>query len=274
MHLTRHTQRLLLDGRLDPAQARALAKHLETGCSTCEAALSGPEADGLDGVVDVVLTRLAPDDPTSAGNDLEYARIMRRVGRPRRSGWRGLGLSGVAAGLVAALAGGLLLAHERAVKVPGWNGVKGVSRSAVAPSVRLSAVSVLAARGGEAPVLRKVTRGDVVPGEAILQLQVEVGGATELALARVGRSGEVDPFWQGRATAAGPILLSALDGRPAGYPLAELSGPQRFVALASPTRLTPRQVTAIAGAVAAGRSTETPERPSGISVDVLELTVR
>jgi hypothetical protein len=274
MHLTQHTQRLLLDGRLDPAEARTLAAHLETGCSICESALSASRADGVDGMVDVALTRLAPLDPSDAGNDLEYARIRRRARSPRRVAWRGLGMGALAAGLVVAVAGGLLLVRGRAVTEPRWDGVKGVVPTAAAPPVRLSAVSVLAGRGEDPPFLRKVGRGDLLPDEAILQFQLEVGGASELALARVGRSGEVELFWQGRATEAGKVLLLAADGRPAGYPLAELSGPQRLVAVASVRRLTERQATAVAGAVAAGRPAEGFVRPQRISVDVLEFTIR
>ncbi len=274
MHLTQNTQRLLLDGRLDPAQARALAAHVETGCSVCESALSASRADGLDGMVDVALTRLAPVDPADAGNDLEFARIRRHARSPRRVAWRGLGMGALAAGLAAMVVGGVLLVRGRSTTEYRWDGVKGVVPPAAAATVRLSAVSVLAGRGEDPPLLRKVGSGDLLPGEAVLQIQLEVGGASELALARVGRSGAVELFWQGRSTEAGKVLLLAADGRPAGYPLAELSGPQRLVAVASERRLTERQATAVAGAVASGRPAEGFVRPQRISVDVLEFTIR
>jgi hypothetical protein len=79
------TYRRLLARTLPGAGARALAPHLDHPCETCERLLAGRAgADRYDGLVDAVLLRLAPPGP-GGGNDLELARIERRLRAARAS---------------------------------------------------------------------------------------------------------------------------------------------------------------------------------------------
>ncbi|HEY6099094.1 MAG TPA: hypothetical protein VIW03_06675, partial [Anaeromyxobacter sp.] len=78
MHLTERTYELLLQGSLPPEDGRALARHLEEPCALCEEFLaSRPTADAADGLVEEALGALAPAG--GRGNDIEFARIERRV---------------------------------------------------------------------------------------------------------------------------------------------------------------------------------------------------
>src|SRR5512138_1977631 len=78
MHLSERSYLLLLQGSLPPVEARLLARHLEEGCTFCEEFLaSRPAADAVDGLVDEAVGALVPAG--DRGNDLEFARIERRV---------------------------------------------------------------------------------------------------------------------------------------------------------------------------------------------------
>ena len=121
-----------------------------------------------------------------------------------------------------------------------WDGVKGGApapgATAGGPSpaafpLRLSAVAVLPG-GAAAPRVWKVGQGDTVTCEASLQLRVEVGAASEVevVVARAGPEG-VEAIWRERGSGPG-TRQPVVDGAPAGYPLDELRGRQRFLALA------------------------------------------
>ena len=278
MHLTRESQRKLLAGTIDQVEARAIAAHLEKDCPECEALLASEEAGPLDGLADHALTALAPTRPEEEGNDVEYARIQRLL-HPRRSArrrWAPLAAAAAAALLTAGI--GVHLAVQRSRR-PSWDGVKGGTAGPARPvQLRVSAVAVQAQAGGQ-PRIWKVAGGDELPADAALQLRMEVGAAADVALARVGTGGAVHVFWHERVDAAGPVRIT-VDGRPAAYPLAGLAGSQRFVALASPGRLAPEQVTAAVRALAppAPIGGEGPALDglslAGMSIDVVEITVR
>ncbi len=273
MHLTEHSLRRLLDGTIEPAEARTLAAHLESDCPQCEELLASSPAGVLDTRADRALAALTPTRLEEAGNDLEYARIRRRVGPRRASRSRWVRLAALAASLAAA--GGLTvkLAVDRAAREARWDGAKGISARPSRPiPLRLRAVAVISERSGH--VTWKVVSGEALPSHAALQIQLEVGSAADVAIARVGPAGDVDAFWHERVAAPGRVQIS-IGGRPAAYPLAGLVGPQRLVAIASPEPVAAERVEAAARALAPP-SRVAGESPAleGLSLDVLEVTVR
>jgi len=273
MHLTELTLGRLLDGTLAPAEARALAAHLERSCEECEAFLaSRTRADAADGRVDRALSALAADAEAGAGNDLEFARIQQalRSGRPGRRLARLATLAAVAlaVGVVALQVGLDRTRPER----DAWDGVKGLPASAV--PLRLRFLVALPGEAGGPPRLEKGAGGATVPAQAGLQFQLEAGREAHAVLVRVSRSGEAEVFWRGSVSPGAPLEV-AVEGRPAAYPLEGLSGPQRFVLLASPEPLSPDRIAAAARALAPpGRVS--PDRPDleGLSFDAVEVTVR
>jgi len=275
MHLTEQNLRQLLDGSLDPAEARMLGEHLAGDCETCEAMLAARSAaDPADGVVDRALSRLAPPGPAEQGNDLEYARIRRRLGGKRRSGAaRALRLGALAAAVLAV--GGVTLKVawlDRVERRPAWDGVKGMAPQAI--PVRLRFLVVHPADTGRFPELEKGASGAVLDPLSALQFQVEMARPGYATLVRVGPAGDLDLFWQERLAQAGSADVS-LGGRPAAYPLAGLAGRQRILLLASPEPLTRERVAAAARALAPPARIA-PESPAleGLSIDVVEVTVR
>ncbi len=83
MHLTDDTCGRLLDGSLPPLAARALSRHLAAPCEACEAHIMACRScHRLDGALDLALLSLAPVPAAGAGQDLEYARIVRALGPP------------------------------------------------------------------------------------------------------------------------------------------------------------------------------------------------
>jgi hypothetical protein len=243
-------------GALDGAEARRLADHLAGDCDICDAFLaSRTEADGLDGAVDAALLALAPT--TEAGNDLEWARIRRRLGGARPP--RRLAALAVAA-LALVMAGvGILKGREQSRD---WDGVKGSQGAAAPVRLRFSVVPP-----GQA-ALERGASGDTLPAGASLLFRAEVGAPAELALLRVDRGGR-EVVWEGRAAAAGTVDVD-IGGKPATYPLRDLSGPQRFALLAAP-RLDRGLVEAALGALGANRFSEAAALP--LSMDVVEVTV-
>lgn len=276
MHLTNDSLRRLVSGTADPAEARALAAHLAQDCPRCEALLEAQPPGPLDALADHALTALPPPRPEEEGNDLEFARIQRSLraataARPRRlARWAPLA---AAAGVLLAVGGLVELTSQRG-REPEWDGMKGVTSAAPrAVPLRLSAVAVAHDASGT-PKVWKVASGDSVPADAALELRIEVGGAADVAIARVGVDGTVDAFWHERVGTAGTLQIT-IDGRPAAYPLASLSGPQRFVVLASPGALAPQQIAAAARSLAPRAASSSGGPPlEGLSVDVLGVTVR
>lgn len=273
MHITEAALQKLLDGTLAAPEARALAEHLARPCGACEAFLaSRGRADAADGRVDRALSALAAGTGVGAGNDLEYARIQRslRAGPPARRLARLAAIAAVALAVgVAALKVGL---DRTRPESGGWDGVKGIPASAV--PLRLRFLVALPGEAGGPPRVEKGASGATVLARAGLQFQIEAGREAHAVLVRVSPSGEGEVFWRGSVSAGAPLDVT-VGGRPAAYPLEGLSGPQRFVLLASPEPPSPDRIAAAARALAPpGRVS--PDRPDleGLSFDVVEVTVR
>jgi hypothetical protein len=262
-HLTATAYARLLDGTLPPAEASALAEHLLADCAECERFLAERVgADAVDGEVDRILASLPGRG--GEGSDAEFARIERRLARGRQvARLRRILPLAAAAGIVAAALTALLVL-PREPERPGWNGLKGAAAPAV--PVRLRFLVVTAAPGE--PALEKGVSGARVDPSASLQLEVETGGPATVAVLRVPPGGAPELVWQERV--AGGRTPVSVDGRPAAYPLAGLSGVQRFVAVASPEPLDPAWLAAavrvgpVAGEAALG----------AVSLDVVEVDVR
>jgi hypothetical protein len=274
MHLSEPTLRRLLQRELDPSEAKALAEHLAADCEVCEDFLAArATADAADGLVDRALFRLASvADPREQGNDLEFERIRRRI---RRGGAvRFLRLGAVAAAVLAAGALTFEVARheERVEKRSALEGVKGMASQAI--PVRLRFVVVHPSETGRPPELEKGVSGAVLDPLSALQFEVEMSRPGHAALVRVGPRGDLDLFWTESFSRPGPVEVS-LGGRPAAYPLAGLSGPQRVLLVASPEPLTRERVVAAARALAppARAAAEIPAL-EGLSIDLVEVTVR
>jgi hypothetical protein len=268
MHLSHDSHRRLIDRTLKGRDARALAEHLRKPCDECETYLVERRvADRFDGAVDAALLPLPPPTAAAAGNDLEYARIERalRASPPRRR-WT-TAVAAAAVVTVAGLAGLLLAPPER----PAWDGAKGQVAQAV--PLRLRFLVLTPATGGP-PALERGLSGQEVPSAASLQFQVELGRPANLLLARVGRGGAPEVFLATRLAAGRHVVT--LDGQPAAYPLASLSGPQRFLALASEARLGPDDAARAAKAAHADTLGTVARRDDGIpiSLDQVEVRVR
>jgi hypothetical protein len=268
MHLDDRTYRELLAGTLRPDLARELARHLDGACERCERFLAErPGADALDARADAALARLAPGG--GSGNDVEFARILRAAAEPpRRRRPLAPALAAAAAVLVAGLAG-LYLAHGTRSEQSAWNGVKGSAREGVPLRLRFLVVE----GGGGAPALEKGVSGQAVPPAASLQFQLDLGRAADVALVRVPPHGEPEVFFRERL-GSGRVDVG-LGGAPAAYPLAQLAGPQRFVAVASDEPISPDRIARAASALAppARVSSDLPGL-DGLSLDVVEVNVR
>lgn len=259
-HLDERGLEGLLRGDLDPAQARRLGEHLRQPCEQCEALLAGP-GGALDAMADRALGAVAPPGG-EAGNDLEFARIMRAVRRRRA---RPLAA-------VAALAAGLLAVAGVTLSVarhPGGGPEEGVKGPASADlPVRLKA---LLAPAGAAPELARVGSGAEVPASGSLFFRIEAGAEADVALLRLGPDG-VEVVFRARAGAPGTIDVSA-GGKPAAYSLGGLSGRQRFVLVASREALDPARIEAAGAALRAGSGPDD-ARLAGLAVSALEVVVR
>lgn len=274
-HLDAAAEEGLLRGNLSREEAADLARHLAAPCEVCEAFLAERgSADGLDGRVEASLGALGP--PGAPGNDLEFARIERRLrdlARPSRRPARAFtGLAGAAAAaLLAAGLAGLLLPRPPPDRPdrPAWDGLKGTAR---AIPVRLRFVVVAPEPGGR-PSLEKGVPGQAVSPSAALQFEVEAMRPASIALVRVAARGAPEIFWAERVDVGRTSVSVA--GRPAAYPLAELSGAQRFVLVASEERLDEGRAVAAAAALAPPVRSA-PDLPAlhGLSLDVVEVEVR
>lgn len=269
MHLAADTSRRLTTRSMPGPEALALASHLEGPCETCEAFLAErPGVDAFDGAVDAGLLALAPPSSTSAGHDLEYARIERRVrGARPRSRW--LPGVGIAAALAVAGVAGLLVTRP-----PGqtaWDGAKGAAAQVV--PLRLRFLVVTPAVGGP-PALERGLDGQEVPAAASLQFQVELGRPAFVLLARSGLGGAGAEVFLSTRLPAGRHVVT-LNGQPAAYPLASLAGRQRFMALASEAPLGARDADRAArSSPASGAAAEPPDGERPISVDQVDVLVR
>jgi hypothetical protein len=266
MHLTETTYVALLRDGLTPPEAKALAAHLDEPCEACEAFLaSRSEADGLDGAVDRALTALA-ERGDGQGNDLEFARVMKRVDASPRRATRGRRLAfGVAIAATVAIAGAAGLVAPRLLRRPAADAEKGTGGDAVPLRLRFL---VLTPGDGGVPVLEKGISGQQVPAAASLQFQVELGRTAWVTLLRTSPSGSSEVFFE-RQLGVGRNVIS-MAGQPAAYPLTSLAGQQRFMALASETRVAASD---LARAATLGAGARLEEGPS-ISVDIVEVSVR
>lgn len=271
-HLTDATYRRLLEGSLPPDEAARLARHLEGDCAECEAFLASREAvDGLDGQVDRALAALARP-AAGRGNDLELARIERRLREmehpPRRSSRSvPVALAAAATILVAGVAG--LLVSRSDPRRPAWTGEKGAGAHAVPVRLRFL---VLApdARGAE---IEKGISGQTVSASSSLEFEIETGRAADVAIGRVPQHGNPDFFWHERV-GAGRTQVT-VRGRPAAYPLIDALGAQRFVVVASEDPLDDARLARVASALAPPARIA-PDVPGldGLSFDAVEVEVR
>ena len=268
-HLDLETYRLLRSGELAPAEARALAEHLEGSCDVCEAFLAGsPEADALDGDVDAALGALAPPAQGERGNDMEFARIRRAVkgARPapaRR--WTGYAMAAAAMLLV----GGVSLEVMRSGPTQPWDGEKGGAQLQPVPAHLRFAV-VGQDRG--APQLDRGQSGAVVPQDASLAFRVELGRPAYVALLRIG-AGESEVVWRHHADRSGTVDVSE-QGRPAAYPLRGLAGTQHFALVASEHPIADEDLAAAARAATGASAARNDPRMHVMTLDVVEVTVR
>lgn len=259
MHLDPRTYAALLAGTLPPEEARALSGHLAGDCERCERFLAERgSADALDGAADAAIDRAFPPRGLPS-DDLAFARLRRRLrpgpARPRSS----LALGALAATL---LAFGLTRLLHQPKPDSAWDGVKGAATHA--PELHLR--YVLLGAGGETA---RGGSGDTVPREASLLFELESGSGVEAALARVSPEGRVEIVWRDRIASGRTVLGSA--GRASAYPLAGLSGRQRFVLVAGDGPLDPGRVERVVAALVDGGR---PAAPGGLSYDIVEVTVR
>jgi hypothetical protein len=264
LHLDPETLRRLQAGQVTAAEARSWAAHLASDCARCEELLAGDGPAGpLDGAADAALAGLAPPRPEEAGNDLEYARIQRalRGGRARPAG-RAVAFLAVAA--MALVGAGVVFQVARGPR-SGWDGVKGPAPAAVPASLRFA----VAGPGGSA--VERGATGQVLAADRSLLFRIEVGAPAHLVLLRAG-GGETEVVFRHRAEGPGPVDVT-VDGRTAAYPLAGLSGAQRFILVAGAEPLTEADLAA-AAKLLSGQAAERGPGSPGLTVDVVEITVR
>jgi hypothetical protein len=108
--------------------------------------------------------------------------------------------------------------------------------------------------------------GQVVSAEASLQFQVELGREADVVLVR-SAAGTVEPFFHARLPAGRSVISVA--GQPAAYPLHQLTGRQRFLALAGEQAVEPAAVDQAARGAMTGPG---PGQP--ISLDAIEVQIR
>jgi hypothetical protein len=266
MHLNDAILRRLLDRSLTPGEAKALSEHLGQDCEVCEAFLAqSSTADAVDGLVD---RALADASPGEAGNDLEYARIERRLQGLRRTRAPLVAGLAVAAALLAVGGVAIRLAGEKPAAQ--WDGFKGVPSEFVPAKLGF----VVARGAGSSAQLEKGAPGMKLGRDQSLLFRVEVSKAADVALVRIGPSGEPDAFFHERFEAAGQRDVTSGD-RPAAYRLEDLAGQQRFVLVASPRPLSAERIAAAALALKPPDklSAEAPAL-DGLSLDVVEVTVK
>lgn len=268
MHLDPETLAALQAGTLSAEEARALSTHLDEECEECERLLAVKlNVQVLDGIADAAIARALPVEG-GAGNDLEFARILRAVGARERTPRRRLVAGALAASLVIAGVAGLVAGQLRPTDeaTPAWDGEKGVDTRPVAVRLRFLEVE---ADGRMA----KGISGERVRFSSSLLFEVEAARPAVAGIARVSPAGNVEVIWRQRVSAGRTQVT--LDGRPAAYPLAALSGPHRFVLVASEAALDDARLEGAAATLAP------PQPPagdspalSGLSLDIVDVYVR
>jgi hypothetical protein len=267
MHLDPRTYSGLLAGTLPPGEARVLSEHLSGDCETCERFLAGmAAADGLDGRSDAAIVGAFPP-PLVPGGEREHARIQRRLrgsSAPRR---RLLVPIAIAASLVMAGVAGMLVqrAGRTVPSSAGWDGVKGTEARPI--RVRLRAVQ-LDTTGSAAPL----RAGESLDPSARLLFEVEAERGADVALVHLPASGGAEIVWRSRVASGRTVLTTG--GRAAAYPLAGLAGAQRFAVLAAEGGLDDARVARVTSALARPGALGDAPALAGVSVDLLELSVR
>jgi hypothetical protein len=268
MHLTQNGYAALLAGTLSPNEARALSAHLYGDCAQCERFLAAQaRVDGIDGVTDAAIARAFPA-AKGAGNDLEFARISRALDGGRRVSRRRLLSAAVAASIaIAGIGGFLVVGSSRPGELASrdWDGTKGHHARAIPVRLRFLEMGV----DGR---IEKGISGEQLSASSSLLFQVEASRGACVTLARVS-SGGAELLWRSRVS-AGRTQVS-VGGRPAGYPLAKLTGPQRFVLIASDAPLEDSRAREAAAALAPP-SAPSADAPAldGLSLDVVDISVR
>jgi hypothetical protein len=268
MHLDPLRYAALIGGTLPPAEARALSEHLAGDCELCERFLAEAGADALDGRGDAAIAGAFPPPPV-AGGELEFARIVRRMraSAPRRRHFA-VPFAIAASLLLAGLAGLWVQRNGPGGGAPGagWDGVKGTALATV--QVRLRAVR-LDASGGAVPV----RVGDSLEPGARLLFEVTADRSADVVLARVPPSGAAEIVWRSRIASGRTVLT--MGGKAAAYPLAGLSGQQRFAVIAAEGGLDDARVARVTSALALTEALgDGASASAGISVDVLDISVR
>ncbi|HSN13754.1 MAG TPA: hypothetical protein VLT61_03925 [Anaeromyxobacteraceae bacterium] len=267
MHLDPLRYAALIGGTLPPAEARALSDHLAGDCELCERFLAEAGADALDGRSDAAIVGAFPPPPVPGG-ELEFARIVRRMaaGAPRRRRFA-VPFAIAASLLLAGLAGLWVQRNGPGGVAPGagWDGVKGTAVATV--QVRLRAVR-LDADGAALPV----HAGESLEPGARLLFEVTADRSAEVVLARVPPSGAAEIVWRSRVESGRTVVT--MGGKAAAYPVAGLAGRQRFAALAAEGALDDAKVARATSALALTEAQGDGTAAAGVSVDVLDVSVR
>ncbi len=261
-HVDERSYAQLLDGSLDPVEARAIRRHLLEPCAACEAVIGNAPVDGLDARVDAALAAFAPVRAHEAGNDVEWQRIVRKTRAakaPRGHVRQALAIAAV----LTAVAGASIAFHSVRDAGATWDGVKAAAPAR--PWARLRFAVVRAGDGGSR--IAKGVTGERVAARDRLQFQVDLGRAAEVALVRVGEGESPELLFLDRL-GAGTTTLS-MGTAPAAVALDGLSGRQRFAVVAGPPPLDPTRAAA-AGAASAGGA----DAPEGLAIDAVEVFVR
>lgn len=201
------------------------------------------------------------------GNDLEFARILRAVSARERTPRRQVVAGALAASLVIAGVAGLVAGQLRpTTEPPAWDGAKGLAARPIPVRLRFLEVD---ADGRMA----KGVSGEQVPFTSSLLFEVESARPAVAGIARVSPAGNVEVIWRQRVSAGRTQVT--IDGRPAAYPLGVLSGPHRFVLVASQSALDDARLEGAATALAPPKP-PSGDAPSldGLSLDVVDVYVR
>ncbi len=243
-HLQRSTLAALLDGTLDPGDARLIRKHLEGDCPHCSALLqeSGPDMDTLIRLLEA--EEWAPAEPHPDELEAAWASISSGLpmSRPSGSARGGAGATrrswrwpASAVGLLAAAA--LLL-----VLRPAGNdhGLKGGMPSP--PSVELRVVAGRQTEGGF-QLEGRLTDGDTVLPDRTLLFEMETDKVSARYLFAIEGDGEVTILFPHPGTA--PELAAAGSARVGrkdswvALELDDMNGPLTLLGAASSLALDP-----------------------------------
>ncbi len=265
MHLDAKKYEALLAGTLSPSEARAFAQHLSGDCDICEQFLASREAaDDLDGRADRAILKAAPT-AARPENELEFARIQRRLRTERPGRGRLLAVAAIAASLFAIAVAGLVTRHVGSAPDKSWDGAKGANAAAPAVHLRFARLQP----GSEA---QKGVTGETIDRGATLLFEVESNRPANVALARLAPDGAVELLWS-QQVGSGRTVLGA-EGKTAAYPLAAVDGQQRFVLVGAFGALDGQLVERAVKTLAAGTGADGARAPAPLSYDMVVVNVR